>query len=143
MLWSLALLPMLAGLLLFASGWQRRMGLATTAVAVLGLTLVLAILAARGGWTAQWTWSDVLTLRAMLTPLSAVVAITVPAIALPVLGYAAVHEERPGLGRLVAGLLFVGYRWLRGFNATEDALKSLRVFGLHARNFLRSGEKES
>ena len=43
---------------------------------------------------------------------------------------------------LVAGLLFVGYRWLRGFNATEDALKSLRVFGLHARNFLRSGEKE-
>lgn len=106
MLWSLALLPMLAGLLLFASGWQRRMGLATTAVVVLGLTLVLAILAARGGWTAQWTWSDVLTLRAMLTPLSAVVAITVPAIALPVLGYAAVHEERPGLGRLVAGLLF-------------------------------------
>jgi hypothetical protein len=37
--------------------------------------------------------------------------------------------------------LFVGYRWLRGFNATEDALKRLRVFGLHARNFLRSGEK--
>jgi hypothetical protein len=44
---------------------------------------------------------------------------------------------------LVAGLLFAGYRWLRGFNATEDALKSLRVFGLHARNFLRSGEKET
>ena len=42
---------------------------------------------------------------------------------------------------LVAAGLFVGYRWLRGFNATEDALKRLRVFGLHARNFLRSGEK--
>jgi hypothetical protein len=44
---------------------------------------------------------------------------------------------------LVAVALFVGYRWLRGFNATEDALKRLRVFGLHARNFLRSGEKEA
>ena len=44
---------------------------------------------------------------------------------------------------LAAGALFVAYRWLRGFNATEDALKSLRVFGLHARNFLRSGEKET
>ena len=42
---------------------------------------------------------------------------------------------------LAAVALFVGYRWLRSFNATEDALKRLRVFGLHARNFLRSGEK--
>ena len=39
--------------------------------------------------------------------------------------------------------LVVGYRWLRGFTATEEALKKLRVFGLHARNFLRSGEKET
>jgi hypothetical protein len=38
--------------------------------------------------------------------------------------------------------LAVGYLWLRGFNATEDALKRLRVFGLHARNFLRSGERK-
>ena len=43
---------------------------------------------------------------------------------------------------LTALALAVGYRWLRGFNATEDALKRLRVFGLHARTFLRSGQQE-
>lgn len=109
MLWSLALLPMLAGLLLFVSGWQRRARLATAAVAALALTLLLAALATVGDWQGRWDWSATLTLRAALTPLSAVVAITVPAIALPVLGYAAFHEERPGLSRLIAGLLvFVG-----------------------------------
>ena len=47
------------------------------------------------------------------------------------------------LGAIAAVALFVGYRWLRGFTATEEALKKLRTFGLHARNFLRSGEKEA
>jgi NADH:ubiquinone oxidoreductase subunit 5 (subunit L)/multisubunit Na+/H+ antiporter MnhA subunit len=109
MLWSLALLPMLAGLLLFASGWQQRTRLAITSVATLALTLLLAILATIGAWHGHVNWSAALTLRATLNPLSAVVALTVPAIALPVLGYAAFHEERPGLGRLIAGLLvFVG-----------------------------------
>jgi NADH:ubiquinone oxidoreductase subunit 5 (subunit L)/multisubunit Na+/H+ antiporter MnhA subunit len=109
MLWSLALLPMLAGLLLFASGWQRRLALGATAVLVLGATLLLAVLASLRAWQGQWCWSEALVLRAAMTPLSAAVAITVPAIALPVLAYAAWHEERPGLGRLVAGLLvFVG-----------------------------------
>jgi hypothetical protein len=44
---------------------------------------------------------------------------------------------------LGAAALVVGYRWLRGFNATEEALRRLRAFGLHARNFLRSGEKQT
>ena len=44
---------------------------------------------------------------------------------------------------LVALALVVGYRWFRGFNATEEALKRLRLFGLHARTFLRSGKKET
>jgi hypothetical protein len=43
----------------------------------------------------------------------------------------------------VVVVLFVGYRWLGRFNATEDALKRLRVFGLHARNFLRSGPRQA
>jgi len=42
---------------------------------------------------------------------------------------------------IAVAALVVGYRWLRGFNATEEALKKLRVFGLHARNFLRSGKE--
>lgn len=106
MLWLLALLPMIAGLLLLASGCQLRGILALAAVASLALTLLLAILAVQSGWEGRWTWSTSLVLQATLTPLSAVVAITVPAVGLPVLGYAAAHEQRPGLGRLVAGLLF-------------------------------------
>jgi len=39
--------------------------------------------------------------------------------------------------------LVVGYRWLAGFNATEEALKRLRLFGLHGRTFLRAGEKDA
>src|SRR3546814_4120166 len=46
-----------------------------------------------------------LHLRAVLTPLSAMVAILVPTIALPVLVYAAAQERRPGLTRLMALLL--------------------------------------
>ncbi|MFO1303076.1 MAG: serine/threonine-protein kinase [Burkholderiales bacterium] len=38
--------------------------------------------------------------------------------------------------------LVLGYRWLQGFSTTEEALKKLRVFGLHARNFLRAGETQ-
>src|SRR3546814_14126051 len=54
-------------------------------------------------------WSDVLRLQAALTPLSATVAILVPTIALSVLTYAAAHEHRLGLTRLMALLLvFVG-----------------------------------
>lgn len=39
---------------------------------------------------------------------------------------------------LVAATLVVAYRWYGGFHVTETALKRLRVFGLHARTFLRS-----
>src|SRR3546814_7714128 len=46
-----------------------------------------------------------LHLRAVLTPLSAIVAILCPTIALPVLGYAAAQERQPGLTRLMALLL--------------------------------------
>ena len=41
---------------------------------------------------------------------------------------------------VVAALaLFAMYRWYAGFRRTETALERLRLFGLHARTFLRSG----
>src|SRR3546814_8525352 len=64
--------------------------------AALSLTLLLAILATLDSWSATLSWSDTLHLRAVLTPLSAMVAILVPTIALPVLVYAAAQERRPG-----------------------------------------------
>ena len=39
---------------------------------------------------------------------------------------------------LAAAALVVAYRWYTGFRATEEALAKLRLFGLHARTFLRS-----
>ena len=39
---------------------------------------------------------------------------------------------------LAGAALVVGYRWYGGFRATEEALAKLRLFGLHARTFLRS-----
>lgn len=105
MLFSLAVLPALAGLALWALGVRSRRVLGTVAVATLALTLVLAVLASAGGWTGRLTWSEPLVLTAALTPLSAAVAILVPAIALPVLLYASAHEEPPGLARLVGTLL--------------------------------------
>jgi hypothetical protein len=41
---------------------------------------------------------------------------------------------------LAGAALAVGYRWYVGFRATEDALSKLRLFGLHARTFLRADE---
>ncbi len=37
----------------------------------------------------------------------------------------------------------IGYRWYVGFHATESALGKLRLFGLHARTFLRSDNPSS
>ncbi len=41
---------------------------------------------------------------------------------------------------LAGAALAVGYRWYVGFRATEGALSKLRLFGLHARTFLRADE---
>ncbi len=109
MLWLIALVPLVTGIGVYATGEQRRCRLAAVAGVSLAATLLLALLAAGGGWTGAWQWNTVLQLGAVLTPLSAVVAVLVPAVALPVLLYAAAHEHRPGLGRLIALLLiFVG-----------------------------------
>lgn len=105
MLWSLALLPILAGIAVYAANLQRRTTLATTAGLALAGTLALAVWASLAGWRAGLTWNAILQLQAALTPLSATVAILVPTIALPVALFAAAHEHRPGLTRLIALLL--------------------------------------
>ena len=109
MLWLLALVPMLAALVVIAAGLRQRAWLGGVACLALALTLLLAVLAARGGWVGALHWSAALRLQASLTPQSAVVASLVAAVALPVLGYAAAHEAPDGLQRLIALLLlFVG-----------------------------------
>lgn len=105
-LWLLVLVPMLGAAMVTGRGLHRRTALALTACAALALTMLLALLAARGGWNASLAWHGAFRLQAALTPLSAIVAVLLPAVALPVLGYAAYHEHRPGLARLVALLLF-------------------------------------
>ena len=109
MLFLVALLPVLAALgipLAFrlAGSADRRLLLAI-AMAGLGLTLLLALLAAAGGWTGIIVWSGPLRLTAVLTPIAGAMAMLVPVIALPILAYAAFHEDEIGLGRLVAILL--------------------------------------
>ncbi len=106
MIWSLALLPALAGLAVWA-GPDARVRTGASGAAVLAVTLLLA-LAARD-WAGSYGWTEALTLRASLTPLSHAVAVTVPAIALAVVVFAASHEAERGLARLIGLLLvFVG-----------------------------------
>ncbi len=109
MLFLVALLPALAALgiplaVRLAGGADRRLLLAV-AMAGLGLTLLLTLLAAADGWTGTIVWAGPLRLTAALTPIAGTMAMLVPMIALPILAYAAFHEDEVGLGRLVAILL--------------------------------------
>ncbi|WP_111748499.1 NADH-quinone oxidoreductase subunit 5 family protein [Salinisphaera orenii] len=109
MLWALPLIPLLAGLGLFLGAPERRATLTWVAVATAAVTLVLALAAVTGGWQATLVWSPTLQLHAVLPPVAAVMAVLVPAVALPVVLYAGVHEAGQGLARLLALLLaFVG-----------------------------------
>ncbi|MCQ0986947.1 NADH-quinone oxidoreductase subunit 5 family protein [Jiella marina] len=88
---------------------RQRLWLTGLAVAAMALTAFAAALGAAGGWTGHIAWHEPLGLTAALPPLAGAMAILVPLIALPVLAYAAFHEEGRGLRRLVAILLvFVG-----------------------------------
>jgi len=109
MLWLLAIVPLAGAAAIAVTHVRRRSSLGVLACLVLASTLALAASAVVGDWSGTSTWNGLLRLRAALTPLSALVAVLVPAVALPVLGYAAMHEEARGLARLVALLLaFVG-----------------------------------
>lgn len=109
MLWWIALVPLLSGTAVLVSGMRARLWLGAVAVAALLLTLALSVVGTIQGWSGTLAWSDTLRLQAALTPLSATVAMLVPTIALPVLAYAAAHEHRPGLTRLMGlHMVFVG-----------------------------------
>ncbi|RKF12265.1 NADH-quinone oxidoreductase subunit L [Roseovarius spongiae] len=109
MLWALPLFPALAGLALWASGDGSRLRLGAMAGGAAAGTLVLAVLAAAQEWQDGFAWGAGLELHLALTPLSAAVAITVPAVALAVLVFAAAHEEARGLARLLGlMLIFIG-----------------------------------
>lgn len=108
-LWLLPLLPIVAGAIIVVMGDRPRRWLGTTAIAVLGGTVVLALLATTWDWTAMLAWSDTIRLSAALTPISAAVAVMVPVIALAVTFHATQHEAEKGIGRLTGlMILFTG-----------------------------------
>ncbi|MGI8574162.1 MAG: NADH-quinone oxidoreductase subunit 5 family protein [Egibacteraceae bacterium] len=114
MTWSLALLPLCAGLLLWA--WQAvagRRSVATTRLVLAGgAASTLVALGALAGWAtvlharAEAAFGAGLVLSAELTAEAGVVTVLVPVIALPIVVYAVWHEEAAALPRLV-GLLLV------------------------------------
>lgn len=106
MLWLLALLPATAAALLWTVRSHRRGTLALLAGLGLAVTLAVVPLAVWAGWTGSLRWTSALALQVALTPLSALVAALVPAVALPVLVYAAYREGETGLVRLLSLLLF-------------------------------------
>lgn len=118
MAWLIPLLPILvapalavAGRGTEASAGRRRLAL-LAACAMLG-TAALAAAAVLRGWTGSLPWIGPLALHLDFAPADAPVvpalALLVPAVAAPVLVYAAWHEATRGLGRLMATLaMFVG-----------------------------------
>lgn len=104
MIWLLAIVPALLGILLWAAGERPRMWLGTFATLATAATAVLAVAAA--DWSGQATWAPGLVLRAQLTPLAWAVAVMVPAVATAVVIFAAAHEAERGLPRLL-GLVLV------------------------------------
>lgn len=119
MLWLPALVPMLFGSAVFAfaltSGRPIGRGpLAAWAAAGTVATFGGVVLAASHEGIATLAWSPALALHLSLTPLSTLVALLVPLVALPVIVYAARRESEAGLARLIGGLLlFTGaMEWL-------------------------------
>lgn len=109
MLWLLVLVPLLGAAGIALRRPDDRVALARAAAATLTFTLLLTVLALAGDWSSSLGWTPALRLQAELVPVSAVVAITVPAVALPIVLYASAHEAHAELPRLIALLLaFVG-----------------------------------
>ncbi len=107
MLWLLPITSLLAAGLLFGLGDRVRRGvLAAGGVAAMLAGVALTLAAISQGWTGDWRVGPALTLTARLVPLSSLVALLVPCVALPVLLFAAMHEARRGLARMVALLVF-------------------------------------
>ena len=110
MIWLVPLIPLGAGTALWcASRRLHRGGLGAAAVAGLIATLVLAARVGSSQASGEFRWGAGLELTLEAGGLSLVMALLVPLIAAPIVGYAAYHEPERGLHRLI-GLLtaFVG-----------------------------------
>lgn len=106
MIWTLPLLPAAAGLLIWALGPAGRVVPALLGGAVMA---GLAVLIALDPAPASFMWAPGLPLLLELTDTARAVALTVPVIGLAVLIFAASHEARAGLSRLIGLLLvFIG-----------------------------------
>ncbi len=125
MLWALPLLPALAGLAIWAAGDGGRGRLGLMACGAAAALLLLAVAAAWQGWQGGLRWGAGLELRLALTPLSAVVAVTVPAVTLAVLAFAAAHEAPRGLARLLG--IMLGFAGAMLLTVSADDLLSLLI----------------
>lgn len=104
---ALPLIPLSGAVaLLVLHGRPRLLG--PLAVLVLLATLVVALWAATAESTASWAWSPTLTLDLAVADFSRVMVVLVPAIAAPIVAYAAATEDE-GRARLLALMVaFVG-----------------------------------
>lgn len=107
MLWSVALVPLLLAPLVYLAGRRiGRAGLTLGATLAVLASLVLAGVAVANDWSGSYRWSDTLELTLGLSTASAVFALTVPLVALPVIVYAGYHESSARLMALLVA--FVG-----------------------------------
>ncbi|MDP8977617.1 MAG: NADH-quinone oxidoreductase subunit L, partial [Actinomycetota bacterium] len=108
MLWSLPLVPVVAGLAIWRAHPRRGERLALGAMGALAL-LATAGIAGWAAWAhprAEYGWGSGVTLLLGVDDVAGVVAVLVPLVAAPIVVYAAAHEPRRGLPRLI-GLLVV------------------------------------
>ncbi len=113
MLWSLSLVPLIAGLVLWIVGEAlsrsrhalSRRGAGGVALVVLGIELALGIWAAKFAPATSFRWGGGLFLSLGVTPAVGVATLLVSTVALPVIAWAAAHEPIEGLSRLVGQLV--------------------------------------
>jgi len=104
---ALPLVPLAAsGLLLILRGHPRSLG--PVAVAAVIMTLALGGVAAATEPTLDWAWSSAIRTGLAVEGFSRVMVVLVPAIAAPILAYAAVTEEDGRLRLLALMLAFTG-----------------------------------
>ncbi len=107
--WLLLIVPLVAAGLVLGAGRRREL-LPAVAVSGASATLAVGIWAASTEATASWRWGERLVLGLDVEGLGAVMVVLVPAVALPVIAYAAatMSQDR-ALARLLALMLaFVG-----------------------------------
>ena len=98
---AVVLVPALGALVVARLG-RRPVAAGAVVAVVLTATLASALTAGAWGWTASLRWSDALALQLEADGIGRVMAVLVPAIALPVVVSATATEGgEPGLGRLL------------------------------------------